>query len=92
MVLDAPVAAIYFADTWPLIPHGGIYSGMTNDVLIEGMHCDGCVRRVQKALERVGIENADVEVGRARLATPEEAAKALAAIQGIGFAAKVEAP
>lgn len=35
---------------------------------IDGMHCDGCVRRVRKLLEQTGAtEIHDVEVGRAEI-------------------------
>ncbi len=59
---------------------------------IEGMHCDGCVRRVTAALETVpGSEVEKVEVGAARVsfdtgkATKEEL---IDAVNRIGFKAR----
>lgn len=58
---------------------------------IEGMHCDGCVRRVKAALAAVpGVAVQTVEVGRAEVsfdpaqATPQAVADA---VNGIGFRA-----
>jgi copper chaperone len=67
----------------------------TLNLSIEGMHCGACVRRVTNALQTVpGVRINSVEVGSAKLAfnpeaaTPEEIA---AAVNGIGFTAKVAA-
>jgi copper chaperone len=38
---------------------------MKETVTIAGMSCGGCVASVQKALARIGVERADVEVGSA---------------------------
>jgi copper chaperone CopZ len=61
---------------------------------IEGMHCGACVRRVTTALEAVpGVQVGAVEVGSAKLAfDPEEvtAQEIAAAIDGIGFPARIE--
>ena len=61
---------------------------------IEGMHCEGCVRRVTAALQRVkGVELNSVEVGSAQVTfhpeqtNPEEIT---AAINRIGFSGKIE--
>jgi copper chaperone len=61
---------------------------------IEGMHCEGCVRRVTQALnavkgvrvESVGIGSATVVLDSARV-SPEQVA---AAVQSIGFSARAE--
>lgn len=60
---------------------------------IEGMHCDGCVRRVTNALSGVaGARVESVQVGSATIAidsaqaTPEQIA---AAVNRIGFTAHV---
>ena len=60
---------------------------------IEGMHCDGCVRRVTSALKGVsGVEVSKVDVGSAAVSydpsitAPESI---VAAIEKIGFTAKV---
>jgi copper chaperone len=61
---------------------------------IEGMHCGACVRRVTTALEAVpGVQVGAVEVGSAKLAfNPEEATaqEIAAAVDGIGFPARIE--
>lgn len=61
---------------------------------IEGMHCGACVRRVTTALEAVpGVQVGTVEVGSAKLAfDPEEATaqEVAAAVDGIGFPARIE--
>lgn len=61
---------------------------------IEGMHCDGCVRRVTNALASVdGVRVDSVAVGSAVVAidpkrtTPEQV---VAAVHRIGFTALVE--
>lgn len=61
---------------------------------IEGMHCEGCVRRVTSALQGVkGVEVGSVEVGSARATfdpaktSPEEI---VAAVSRIGFSARAE--
>jgi copper chaperone CopZ len=59
---------------------------------IEGMHCDGCVRRVTAALSKApGVRVGKVEVGSATIHTdpgvnPESAADA---VTKIGFAASI---
>lgn len=61
---------------------------------IDGMHCDGCVRRVTAALAKVeGVEVKQVVVGRADVAF--DASKAapetiVAAVSKIGFTAAPE--
>jgi copper chaperone CopZ len=54
---------------------------------IEGMHCDACVRRVQKALERVeGVHVESVEVGSAVVgAQPEQEEEVLEAVRKAGY-------
>jgi copper chaperone len=59
---------------------------------IEGMHCEGCVRRVKQALSAIdGVRVESVAVGSATVVTdatrvsPEEV---VAAVNGIGFAAQ----
>jgi len=66
----------------------------TVQLSIEGMHCDGCVRRVTNALAGVtGARVESVQVGSAKVAidpaqaTPEQVA---AAVNGIGFTARVD--
>jgi copper chaperone CopZ len=40
---------------------------MDIELKVEGMHCQACVRRVQKALEKaVGVEVIEVTVGQVR--------------------------
>ncbi|WP_035349061.1 heavy-metal-associated domain-containing protein [Edaphobacter aggregans] len=63
-------------------------------LLIEGMHCEACVRRVTNALNSVeGVRADSVKVGSATVtfnpttAKPEQIA---AVVDGIGFTARVE--
>ena len=62
------------------------------ELAIEGMHCDGCVRRVTAALSKVeGAQVEKVEVGSARVqldtekASPEEL---IDAVNRLGFKAR----
>jgi copper chaperone len=61
---------------------------------IDGMHCDGCVRRVTAALQKVdGVEVKAVRVGAAEVSFDEgkTAPEAIAsAVTKIGFAATPE--
>jgi copper chaperone CopZ len=61
---------------------------------IEGMHCEGCVRRVTTALQGVkGVEVGSVQVGSARTKFDPYQASAegiAAAINRLGFSAHVE--
>jgi len=56
-------------------------------VAIEGMHCQGCVQRVRRALENVaGIDVSEVNVGSAVVAASEAQEPAvLEAIRKAGF-------
>jgi copper chaperone CopZ len=58
---------------------------------IEGMHCQACVQRVRKALEKVdGVQVQDVEVGSAEVAADTSHQSAvLDAIRKIGFEPRV---
>ncbi|MFN7545807.1 MAG: heavy-metal-associated domain-containing protein [Acidobacteriota bacterium] len=59
------------------------------ELKIEGMHCDGCVRRVSALLRQLpGVRLEDVKVGSARLelsSPPTTRADLLAALQAAGF-------
>ena len=61
---------------------------------IEGMHCEGCVRRVTAALQGVkGVEVGSVEVGSAKAtfdSNQTSAEEIAAAVNRIGFSARVE--
>jgi copper chaperone len=61
---------------------------------IEGMHCEGCVRRVTAALQFVkGVEVGSVAVGSAQTTFGPKQASAeeiAAAVNRIGFSARVE--
>jgi copper chaperone len=61
---------------------------------IEGMHCEGCVRRVTTALQGVkGVEVGSVEVGSAQMsynANQASAEEIAAAVDRIGFSTRVE--
>jgi copper chaperone CopZ len=63
---------------------------MTKEIAlkIEGMHCDGCVRRVTALLKRVdGIDVESVVVGEAKLRLKDgvEMAEVVRAVEGGGF-------
>ena len=61
---------------------------------IDGMHCDGCVRRVRKLLEMAGAREVhSVEIGSAELSvTPDgpSAAVFTEALENAGFQAGVQ--
>jgi copper chaperone len=59
-------------------------------IAIEGMHCDGCVRRVLKALERVdGAMVEQVDIGSAVVGIdPSREEAVLDAVRKIGFEAR----
>jgi copper chaperone len=61
---------------------------------IEGMHCEGCVRRVTAVLQGVkGVEVGSVEVGSAQTTFDPNQASAeeiAAAVTRIGFSARAE--
>jgi copper chaperone CopZ len=56
---------------------------------IEGMHCDACVRRVQKAIEKVeGVQVEAVQVGSAVVgARAEQEEAVLEAVRKAGYTA-----
>lgn len=63
---------------------------MSTELSIQGMHCDGCVRRVRKILEKTGAPIADVSVGSAKIdGSAEDAQKAVSALVEAGYAAVV---
>ena len=58
------------------------------ELKIEGMHCDGCVRRVTALLKRVdGVEVSQVVVGEAKLMVRDgvERTELVRAVEGGGF-------
>lgn len=57
---------------------------------IEGMHCQACVRRVQKAIEKVeGVQVGAVEVGSATVeARPDQEQAVLEAVRKAGYPAQ----
>lgn len=61
---------------------------------IEGMHCDGCVRRVRKLLEMAGASEVHgVTVGSAEISVTPEGPSATAftkALEDAGFHAHVQ--
>ncbi len=56
-------------------------------VAIEGMHCDACVRRVRKAIEKVaGAHVEDVQIGSAVISIdPEHEPAILEAVRKAGY-------
>ncbi len=61
------------------------------EITIDGMHCDACVQRVQKALKKIPGAFADkVEVGKALVQIPPGQEPAvLAALEDMGFEARL---
>ena len=61
---------------------------------IEGMHCEGCVRRVTAALQSVrGVELGSVEIGSAEMrfnSDKTDAGEIAAAVNRIGFSARAQ--
>ncbi len=56
------------------------------EFLIEGMHCDGCVRRVKASLEKLpGVKVEEVVVGKAVLRGSTETEPVRGAIEKLGF-------
>ena len=67
---------------------------MKETVTIAGMSCGGCVASVQKALTRIGVERADVEVGSAAIEYDETKVShdaVVEAIEDAGFDVVVSA-
>lgn len=64
------------------------------ELSIDGMHCDGCVRRVTAALKKIpGVVVETVQVGKARVRYDEQTvhrAALVAAVDGLGFRARGE--
>ena len=63
-------------------------------LILAGMHCDACVRRVTTALQSVpGVGVDSVKVGSAQLTFDPNQATApaiVAAVERIGFSAQIE--
>lgn len=61
---------------------------------IDGMHCDGCVRRVRKLLEMAGVSEVhSVEIGSAELSVAPDgpsAAVLTETLENAGFQAAVQ--
>jgi len=67
----------------------------TVDIAIEGMHCEGCVKRATEAIKKVaGAVPEKVEIGKARVQVDEGKASAelvVAALERLGFDARLSA-
>ena len=63
-------------------------------LLVDGMHCGSCIRRVEQALASTeGIEIKEVRLGAARLGGPAHHASvdlAIAALAKAGYTARLE--
>jgi copper chaperone len=63
-------------------------------LLIDGMHCGSCIRRVTQALASAeGVQVQEVRLGAARLVTPADPSvldQAIAALTKAGFNARPE--
>jgi copper chaperone len=67
---------------------------MTETIAISGMSCGGCVNSVKRALDRVGVQQADVEIGRATIEYDESRVThqtIVEAIEDAGFEVQVAA-
>ena len=54
-------------------------------ITIEGMGCDHCVRRIRVALDELGAQNIEVELGKAKASYDGEPNALKAAIEDLGF-------
>lgn len=63
----------------------------TVEIMIEGMHCGGCVQRAGEALRKVsGVETRKVEIGKATVDLEQgREAAAVEALERIGFDARI---
>lgn len=61
------------------------------EIVIDGMHCGGCVQRAGDALRKVsGVEAKKVEIGKATVdLEPGREAAAVEALERIGFDARI---
>ena len=61
------------------------------DITIDGMHCGGCVKRVQDALQKIpGTTAEKVDIGHARVKTDSAPPEIiLAALERLGFDARL---
>ncbi len=53
-------------------------------LIIEGMHCMHCVKRVEKALKENGAKQIEVEIGKASFTNLDEKT-AISIIEDLGF-------
>lgn len=52
---------------------------------IEGMTCDGCVRTVQKVLEKAGAKDVSVQIGHARFVAEGDPESFRKAVERVGY-------
>ena len=67
---------------------------MTETIAISGMSCGGCVSSVKRALDRIGVQQADVEIGKATVDyDPSRVSheQIVEAIEDAGYEVQVEA-
>ena len=66
---------------------------LTLDIAIDGMHCGGCVKRVEDALKKInGVTTEKVEVGHARVKADGVMPDiVVAALERLGFDARIAA-
>ena len=58
---------------------------MKYEITIEGMGCEKCVAKVNKALEALGAKDLSVEIGKAVCTFEGEEAALKEAIEDVGF-------
>ncbi|MCS7214999.1 MAG: cation transporter [Thermodesulfovibrio sp.] len=60
-------------------------------ILIEGMSCSHCIKRVYQALEEAGVSEADVKIGEAKIIFDETKTnmdKIAKALENLGYRIK----
>lgn len=54
-------------------------------IIIDGMHCQSCVKAVREALEKKGLEVVNVEIGKAEVEGNVSNDELVQVIDSIGF-------
>lgn len=65
----------------------------TETITIAGMSCGGCVASVKKAMDRLGISDAEVEIGSAKVSYDPQSVRReqiVEAIEDAGFEVQKE--
>lgn len=54
-------------------------------IIVDGMHCQNCVKAINSALEDLGLDSVKVEVGKVEVTGNVDNKVLVDAIEGIGF-------